>query len=121
MSRKEAAMNNNEERYRGWYAICDHLERKIRVGGEVQCPSRGWSAELRTKDNTANNQFMLHLDLVVTPPDQNVEQAITWVPVEWRESPAIEYQEVKIHRADASAPPTLDVQHLIRRETAATG
>jgi hypothetical protein len=118
MSRKEATMNDTEERYRGWYAICDHMpgkERDIRVGGEVWCPAAGWSAELTpTMGNTGINEFMLHLDLVVTPPspEQGARAVVTWVPVEWRaKSPTIEYQQVKIHRADASAPPTLDVDH----------
>jgi hypothetical protein len=111
-------MDDSEEKYRGWYAICDHTlgkDREIRVGGEVWCPTSDWSAELTpTEGNTGINPLMLHLDLVVTPPppDKGGTKVITWVPVEWRaESPAFEYQQVQIRRADADPPPIMDVDH----------
>lgn len=109
----------NDAEYQDFYAICDHMpeaDRVLRVGGAVICPTTGWSAGLGpTAGNTGINQFLLQLDLVVTPPAPGtaVEDRLTPVQFEWRESPpAIEYQEVEFHRDDTAPPPTIKVEHV---------
>jgi hypothetical protein len=106
------------DEYRDFYAICDHMpgkDRVLRVGGTVICPTTGWSARLEpTEGNTGINQFMLHLDLVVTPPapDTPVIEVRTPESAEWRQSPpALEYTDVEFHRSDADPPPTIKVEH----------
>jgi hypothetical protein len=109
---------NDAQEYQDVYAICDHMpgkERELRVGLTVVCRTAGWTVTLEpTAGNTGINQFMLHLDLTVTPPDPDagVPEVITPVSTEWRQAPpALEYQQVTFHRSDAEPPPTIDVVH----------
>jgi hypothetical protein len=105
--------------YEGFYANCDHMpgaERAIRVGGTVVFRTTGWSASLkRTEGNTGINPHMLHLDLVLVPPDGGGGEAITSYELpEWKEAPpAAEYDEVEFHvqGSDDDRPPILKVVH----------
>jgi hypothetical protein len=107
-----------EVHYKDFYAICNHMpgaDRAIRVGGSVEVPTSNWSAYLEPRPNGIN-QFMLHLNLVLTPPDQGALDVVQWIEVdEWREeSPALEYKEVEFHVSDpdySPPPPVIEVQH----------
>jgi hypothetical protein len=109
---------NDAQEYQDVYATCNHMpgaERALRVGLTVICPTTGWSVKLEpTAGNTGINQFMLHLDLTVTPPEPGtgVEDVITPVSREWKQAPpALEYEQVTFHRSDAEPPPTMKVDH----------
>jgi hypothetical protein len=111
-------MNDTQE-YDGFYAICNHQpggdNRALRVGGKVQCLTKGWSAHFEeTQGNTGINPFLLHLDLVLVPPDGNVPEVLDWIDIdEWRQAPPVqEYKQVEFHRSDGDPPPILDVKHV---------
>ena len=107
--------------YRDFFAICDHeppAEPAIRAGGTIVFNESGWSAELvRTKGDTGINPYLLHLDLVFTPPDEGSAQTDPLEPFElreWREAPPVrEYQQVEFHvrGSDDQPPPILEVDH----------
>jgi hypothetical protein len=104
--------------YEGFYANCDHMpgaERVLRVGGTVVFRTTGWSARLkRTEGNTGSNPFMLHLDLVLTPPEDGGDALTPYELEEWTEAPPTsEYDEVEFHvvGSDDEPPPILKVEH----------
>lgn len=109
------------DEYKNFYAICSHSpvgEHALRVGGTVCFRTSGWSATLeQTEGNTGINPFLLHLDIVMIPPDPAtpVQEVITCQELpEWQVAePAIEYTELEFHvrGSDDPPPPVIPVQH----------
>jgi hypothetical protein len=105
--------------YQELFANCDHMpgaDRAIRVGGTVVFRTGGWSADLReSKDQPGINQFILHLDLVLDPPEGAVTEVLT--PVELPQfqidDPEIEYEEVhfKVVGSEDKPPDPVTVVH----------
>lgn len=104
--------------YQNMYANCDHMDgkdRTLRVGGEVICPTTGWSAALKPrKGNTGINPYVLSLDLSVTAPGDGevIQEVLTPTPFSWEATnSAFDYTNVVFRRADGAPPPGMKVTH----------
>lgn len=81
----------------------------LRVKGEVEVNSGGWSGKLTKNFPQGTNELILILDLQMTPPSGDVIQVISRVPVSYAEKPAQhEYTGVMIRQGSKTF--TIDVQ-----------
>jgi hypothetical protein len=108
------------DHYEKFYASHDHMpgsEHTLRVTGTVVCRTGGCAAKLQEHEGNAGiNPEMLHLDLILTAPQEGsaVTEVLTPVSLDWSiDDPQIDYGQVQFNvvGTDDKPPPVLDVEH----------
>jgi hypothetical protein len=92
---------------KGWSAVHDHMPPgtpTLRVTGECEMPTPGYTCELRLHEPQGINPKDLLLDLIVTEPTSSQPEVITPCEVRFEETTETEYETVSIIEVELGIP-----------------